>query len=83
MEALLAGVKPADAVTFASAVGLCVLMTLAGSVTPTLRALRVISDHRDPRGVADLSTHFGIRLPNKHGGRLGLGVGSCEASFWS
>jgi putative ABC transport system permease protein len=41
MEALLAGVKPADGLTFASAVGLSVLMTVAGSLAPTLRALRV------------------------------------------
>jgi putative ABC transport system permease protein len=41
MEALLAGVKPADAITLASAVGLTVMMTLVGSLAPTLRALRV------------------------------------------
>jgi predicted lysophospholipase L1 biosynthesis ABC-type transport system permease subunit len=41
MEALLAGVKPADAITLASAVGLSVLMTLVGCLAPTLRALRV------------------------------------------
>ncbi len=41
MEALLAGVKPADALTMASAVGLSVLMTLLGSLAPTIRALRV------------------------------------------
>jgi predicted permease len=41
MEALLAGVHPADAVTMASAVGLSVLMTLIGTLAPTLRALRV------------------------------------------
>src|SRR5207247_2523122 len=41
MEALLAGVKPADAVTLAAAVGLCVLMTVLGSLAPTIRALRV------------------------------------------
>jgi ABC-type antimicrobial peptide transport system permease subunit len=41
MEALLAGVKPADAPTLAAAVGLSVLMTLAGSLAPTIRALRV------------------------------------------
>jgi hypothetical protein len=41
MEALLAGVKPADAPTMIAAVGLSVLMTLVGSVMPTLRALRV------------------------------------------
>ena len=37
MGALLAGVKPADAVTFATAVGLCALMTVLGCVAPTLR----------------------------------------------
>ena len=41
MEALLAGVKPADASTMIAAVGLSVLMTLVGTVMPTLRALRV------------------------------------------
>ena len=41
MEALLAGVKPADAPTLLAAVGLSALMTLIGSVMPTLRALRV------------------------------------------
>jgi putative ABC transport system permease protein len=41
MEALLAGVKPADALTLAGAVALSVLMTIAGSLAPTLRALRV------------------------------------------
>ena len=41
MEALLAGVHPAAALTLASAVGLSVLMTIVGTVAPTLRALRV------------------------------------------
>jgi ABC-type antimicrobial peptide transport system permease subunit len=41
MEALLAGVKPADTVTLAAAVGLSMLMTVLGSLAPTLRALRV------------------------------------------
>jgi putative ABC transport system permease protein len=41
MQALLAGVPPADAVTLATAVGLSVLMTVLGSLAPTLRALRV------------------------------------------
>ena len=41
MEALLAGVKPADAPTILAAVGLSALMTVVGSVVPTLRALRV------------------------------------------
>jgi len=41
MEALLAGVKPADASTMAAAVTLVVVMTIVGSAMPTLRALRV------------------------------------------
>lgn len=41
MEALLAGVKPADVPTMAGAVALAMVMTIAGSVAPTLRALRV------------------------------------------
>jgi ABC-type antimicrobial peptide transport system permease subunit len=41
MEALLAGVQPADALTLASAVGLSFVMTLLGTLAPTLRALRV------------------------------------------
>ena len=41
MEALLAGVTPADAPTMLAAVGLSVLMTIVGSLLPTLRALRV------------------------------------------
>jgi len=41
MEALLAGVKPADALTFLTAIGLCALMTLLGSLLPAARAVRV------------------------------------------
>ena len=41
MEALLAGVKPADASTLVSAVLLALVMTVAGGLAPTLRALRV------------------------------------------
>ncbi|HWW89135.1 MAG TPA: ABC transporter permease [Vicinamibacterales bacterium] len=41
MEALLAGVKPADVPTLTSAVILSVVMTVAGSLVPTIRALRV------------------------------------------
>ena len=41
MEALLAGVAPADPLTLASAVALALLMTVLGSLAPTLRALRV------------------------------------------
>jgi predicted permease len=41
MQALLAGIAPGDAATFLAAAGLCFLMTLAGSLAPSLRALRV------------------------------------------
>jgi predicted permease len=41
MSALLFGVAPADPLTFGTAVGLAALMTLAGSVVPAIRALRV------------------------------------------
>ncbi len=41
MEALLAGVKPADATTFISAIALTLVMTVLGTLAPTLRALRV------------------------------------------
>jgi putative ABC transport system permease protein len=41
MQALLAGVTPGDAATFATATGLALAMTMAGSVLPTLRAVRV------------------------------------------
>ena len=41
LESLLAGVKPSDLATFGAAAGLAVLMTLAGSLLPTLRAVRV------------------------------------------
>ena len=41
MEALLAGVKPGDALTFLTAIGLCALMTLVGSLLPALRAVRM------------------------------------------
>lgn len=41
MQSLLAGVQPGDALTFAAAVVACVVMTLAGSLMPVLRAVRV------------------------------------------
>ena len=41
MQALLAGVSPGDAPTFLSAVGLCLAMTMAGSLWPAIRAVRV------------------------------------------
>jgi putative ABC transport system permease protein len=41
MQALLVGVTPADVPTFAAAGALAIVMTIAGSLLPTLRALRV------------------------------------------
>ena len=41
MRALLAGVEPGDFATFAAAVALCSIMTLAGSFAPALRAVSV------------------------------------------
>lgn len=41
MQSLLAGVGPADLVTFGAAAALAVAMTISGSVLPALRALRV------------------------------------------
>jgi predicted permease len=41
LEALLIGVTPGDPTTFAAVTGLTLLMTLAGTLLPTLRALRV------------------------------------------
>jgi putative ABC transport system permease protein len=41
MEALLAGVRPADTLTYFSVGALCVVMTVIGGLAPTLRALRV------------------------------------------
>jgi putative ABC transport system permease protein len=41
MEALLAGVPPWDGIAFAGAIALSILMTIGGSIAPTLRALRV------------------------------------------
>ncbi|MEJ2217139.1 MAG: ABC transporter permease [Gemmatimonadota bacterium] len=41
MRALLAGVKPGDPATLATAVGLAVAITLLGSLLPALRAARV------------------------------------------
>ncbi len=41
MEALLAGVKPADTMTFITAIALTLVMTVLGTLAPTLRALRV------------------------------------------
>jgi predicted permease len=41
MSALLFGVAPDDPVTFATGIGITLLMTLAGTVVPALRAVRV------------------------------------------
>jgi putative ABC transport system permease protein len=41
LQGLLAGVAPSDPLTFLSAAGLCVFMTLVGSLAPALRAVRV------------------------------------------
>ena len=41
MQALLVGVTPADAPTFLTVGALAVVMTIAGTLMPTLRALRV------------------------------------------
>ncbi len=41
LEALLFGVSPADTATFLSALALCLLMTLLGSLAPALRAVRL------------------------------------------
>jgi putative ABC transport system permease protein len=41
MQSLLAGLNPGDAATFATAIALAVALTLAGSLIPTARAVRV------------------------------------------
>jgi predicted permease len=41
MQSLLFGVEPGDGATFAAAAVLCVLMTVAGSLMPVLRAVNV------------------------------------------
>jgi putative ABC transport system permease protein len=41
MESLLAGLSPADPMTFASAIGFSLAITLAGSLLPALRAARI------------------------------------------
>ena len=40
MESLLAGVRPADALTFSTAAALCLITTLLGTLLPALRAVR-------------------------------------------
>jgi predicted permease len=41
MQSVLAGLDPGDGVTFATSMALAVLLTLAGSLAPTIRAVRV------------------------------------------
>jgi putative ABC transport system permease protein len=41
MTALLFGIPPSDPATFAGAVVLALLMSVAGSLVPTIRAVRV------------------------------------------
>ncbi|MEO8679425.1 MAG: ABC transporter permease, partial [Vicinamibacterales bacterium] len=41
MQALLAGVAPADTTVFAVAIAISIMMTIAGSLVPALRAVRV------------------------------------------
>ena len=41
LQALLAGISPADTATFLAATGLVLLMTLIGTRLPALRAVRV------------------------------------------
>jgi predicted permease len=41
LQSLLAGVSPADAATFAAAIGLCLVMAVAGTLIPAIRALRI------------------------------------------
>ncbi len=40
MQSLLAGVRPADALTFSTAAALCLITTLLGTLFPALRAVR-------------------------------------------
>lgn len=41
IQSLLAGVEPADAMTFGAAGALCIVMTIAGTLAPAMRAVRV------------------------------------------
>jgi hypothetical protein len=41
LQAFLVGITPADAPTFAAAIGLTLLMTVAGTFLPTLRAVSI------------------------------------------
>jgi ABC-type antimicrobial peptide transport system permease subunit len=40
MQSLLAGVRPADAITFSTAAAVCLITTLLGTLFPALRAVR-------------------------------------------
>lgn len=41
MSALLSGIQPGDPATFGATIGVALLMTLAGSLVPALRAVRI------------------------------------------
>jgi ABC-type antimicrobial peptide transport system permease subunit len=41
MESLLAGLSPADAITFGVTALVAIIMTLSGSLVPAVRALRI------------------------------------------
>jgi predicted permease len=41
LESLLAGVRPADALTFSTAAAVCIITTMLGTLVPALRAVRV------------------------------------------
>ena len=41
LESMLAGVKPNDGIAFGAAAGLALVMTLAGSALPAIRAMRI------------------------------------------
>ena len=41
MQGLLAGIQPADIETFGAVAVLCLVMTVAGSLAPAMRAVRV------------------------------------------
>lgn len=41
LRSLLAGVEPGDVATFGAAILLCLLMTIAGSLIPAMRAVRI------------------------------------------
>jgi len=41
LQSLLAGLRPTDLATYGAAIGLCLMMTLIGSLLPALRAVRI------------------------------------------